>query len=86
MGTYFFQLDEKCTVWKRTQIQIEADSKEDAIKLAVINTENSDFDELPWDDIENTTEKILPIENDGQSTVEVYDLDGYNLIFQNGRV
>ena len=82
LTTFNFNLDTKVTTWYRTEVEIEANSLEEAQKLAIAFRERGDNTELPWEQIDDTQEGMIPDENGGQPTEELYDEDG-NIIWDN---
>ena len=78
-----FFLDEKVTSWKRTEFQIEAKTKKDAIKNAVDFVKNGDANNIGWDDLENTTERMDVDENGGCSTIELHETESFKIIYHN---
>ena len=82
LTTFNFNLDTKVTTWYRTEFEIEANSLEEAQKLAIAFRERGDNTELPWEQIDDTQEGMIPDENGGQPTEELYDEDG-NIIWDN---
>jgi hypothetical protein len=76
MGTFNFYIDTKVTTWYRTPFEIEAETLEEARTLAVALRERGDNAELPWEQIDDTIEGMIPGDNDGQPTEELYDENG----------
>ena len=71
-------IDVKQTIWRRYYIPEEIDNQSDIIKL-IDSLEYQDLDsELMFD----TEEEMTPIDNDNQSTIEVYDYNG-SMIWSN---
>jgi len=70
-----FEFQEKVSVWKTTQINIEADNIDDAKKLAVEMRFNKSLDEVGWDEIYETESCLTPSENNNQPTAEIL-IDG----------
>jgi hypothetical protein len=84
METFDFYLDQKHTIWYRNKFTIEAETLEEA-KAKVIEMCNTDSSNLPsddWDLLHETVEQMSVIDNDGQSTEELYTHDG-NMIWDN---
>jgi hypothetical protein len=75
MKTFNMYLDRKVTTWMRTDFEVEAETIEEAKKLAIEKFKNGDLDELPWDEVDETKEEMLPEENGGFSTAELYYAD-----------
>jgi hypothetical protein len=82
MSTFDFYIDTKVTTWYRTPFEIEADSIEEARKLAIAFRERGDNTELSWEQIDDTIEGMTPGDNQGQPTEELYD-EGGNIIWDN---
>jgi hypothetical protein len=63
-------------------LKLKLTSLEEAQKLAIAFRERGDNTELPWEQIDETIEGMIPDENGGQPTEELYDEDG-NIIWDN---
>lgn len=75
-----FYQDVKVTVWQRQHFRIEAESIEEAREQAkrytqfdVSYEDDIDVDEIEW--LHDTEELMTPEDNNGESTIEVYELD-----------
>ena len=75
-----FYQDVKVTVWQRQHFRIEAESIEEARKQAekytqfdVSYEDDIDVDEIEW--LYDTEKLMIPEDNNGESTIEVYELD-----------
>lgn len=88
MKEFEFYQDVKVTIWQRQYISVMAESKEEALKmvekykthdasvyLSPINTEY----------LYDTEELMLPEENGGFATIELYDNENNEMIGCNGR-
>jgi len=78
-----FYFDQKVTNWMRTNFEIEADTEEEARKMAIKFVQDGKAEEIGWDEVEGV---IIPLDvhrNDGYSTQEIYFEDG-SMIYQNG--
>jgi len=75
MQTFDFYLDQKVTTWMRTHFEVEAETVEEAKKLAIEKYESGDLEEISWDEIDGVKETLEPEDNGGESTVEIF-LDG----------
>jgi hypothetical protein len=78
-----FYLDQKVTNWYRTNFEIEADTEEEARKMAIKFVEEGKAEEIGWDEIEGVITPLDVTDNDGYSTQEIYFEDG-SMIYQNG--
>jgi hypothetical protein len=78
-----FYLDQKVTNWMRTNFEIEADTEEEARKMAIKFVEEGKVEEIGWDEIEGVITPLDVTDNDGYSTQEIYFEDG-SMIYQNG--
>ena len=78
-----FYLDQKVTNWYRTNFEIEADTEEEALKMAIKFVEEGKAEEIGWDEIEGVITPLDVTDNDGYSTQEIYFEDG-SMIYQNG--
>ena len=76
---YNLFVDEKCKVWKRSYIIVEASDLDEAIK----NYKEGNFDITHTDELYETEELISPEENDGLPTIEVYNKDSGDTIWTN---
>ena len=75
METFQIQLDQKVTMWVRTKVCIEANSLEDAQRIAIDAYSNGVIDELHDCDFEHlyeTQELMTPDENNHQATEELF--------------
>ena len=70
--------DSKCTIWFREIVEVEAETKEDAIKK-VIQSENS------GEYLIDTAENLSIEENQGYSTIEIYEDTMNDSIYKNGK-
>lgn len=84
MAKFNFYLDEKATIWYRTNFKVKAKTIEEAKELAIKKHENGELKMLSWEPILETNEVISLKQNEGYSTAEIYKDDG-ELIFQNGK-
>jgi len=78
-----FYLDQKVTNWMRTNFEIEADTEEEARKMAIKFVQDGKAEEIGWDEIEGVITPLDVTDNDGYSTQEIYFEDG-SMIYQNG--
>jgi hypothetical protein len=72
MATFKFYLDQKCTVWYRTDFEIEADSEQDAINKATEMYLSGDVSNHPWHDLTDTIEPMPKEDNSGEPTEELF--------------
>lgn len=85
MEKFRFKQDVKVTVWVRQSFTIEADNKEDALKkVERFKTVDvlSEICEVELETLRDTEELMLPEENGGSCTIELYD-EHDNLIGKN---
>jgi len=71
--------DVKVSVWKRIELP-ESATKEEIIKALDLGEEGINdlfdtYDNLGYDEIENTEETLTPEDNGGQETIELYCID-----------
>jgi len=78
-----FYLDQKVTNWYRTNFEIEADTEEEARKMAIKFVEEGKAQEIGWDEVEGVITPMDITDNDGLSTEEIYFEDG-SMVYQNG--
>lgn len=80
-------IDYKTTVWQRIYFNNDTDMQK-IIKLLEQNYIPNELcdEDLGFKEVEtmyDTEEFIRPIENDGQSTIEVYEDNGFKMIWDN---
>ena len=86
---YRFYKNEKVTIWYQDLYLVEAEMEEQAQELfikACKDGDESEYDEIELDYSEPIFETYSPIsieDNEGNSTIEVIDING-NLIWKNG--
>ena len=84
MQTFNFHLDEKATVWCRTEFEIEAKNLAEAKKLAIKFHKERETDSIGWDIIEDTIEIMSVEDNDDQHTQELTcEEDGLKIFINN---
>ena len=83
MQTFTFDYDQKCTVWERTRINIEAESKEDALNKLVTSIQEGEiyntFLDRESEQLTDTLEAMKPEQNEGRSTSEIMDEEGLTI-------
>jgi hypothetical protein len=85
MKTFNFYLDQKVTTWYRTNYEVEAESLEEAEKKAIQLYEKGELDNISWEQIDDTYNEVMTIEDNGNcSTAEIYTDDG-KIIFENAK-
>lgn len=72
-------VDVKVSVWKRIELP-ESASKEELIKMLKLGDEGiydlfDIYDNLEYNEVENSEEILTPEDNGGQETIELYDPD-----------
>lgn len=84
MTIFRFTLDQKVKIWERTPIEIEAENKEAAIKkLCSILEDGRDITNITnitagkSEFLKNTKKKILPKENNGNSSTQLFFGDAH---------
>lgn len=85
MEKFRFKQDVKVTVWIRQSFTIDAENKEDALKkVERFKTVDvlSEICEVELETLRDTEELMLPEENGGSCTIELYD-EHDNLIGKN---
>ena len=90
--SFEFYLDQKITIWKRTNFEVTAKTQKEADALAIQMYEKGELDELPWETIQDTEEFLTPEENDGCPTIELFQKPEFNYfdntedcIYRNGK-
>ena len=87
---YRFYKNEMATIWYQDVYLVEAETEEQAQKLfieACKEGDESEYDEIELDYCEPIFETWSPIsleDNEGNSTIEVIDING-NIIWENGK-
>lgn len=74
--TYKLYKDNKFTVWGREYYTIEADSKEEAIKMC-----RSEIGATEFEILHDTLEYMSKESNDGQDVEEIYDKKTNELLY-----
>lgn len=79
-----FYRDEKCTIWWRDWVEIEADSYDEAVNIITESIKNGDYIECGDSEPIYETYDVLDVkDNNNQSTIEIFDKDR-NMIYKNG--
>ena len=88
MKEFEFYQDVKVTIWQRQYISVMAESKEEALKMvekykthdasAYLSTSSTEY-------LYDTEELMLPEENGGYTTIELYDQETKEMIGCNGK-
>ena len=86
MESFDFYLDTKVTTWYRTPFEIEANSLEEAQKLAIDYVKDDGHSTQSWEHIDDTIEVMEPGDNGGQSTEELYYNGTGNVIWDNTKI
>ena len=80
MEKYKFYQDRKVTSWERDYFSVEADSYEEAVNI--IRSWGCDkrlfYDE--WFALPETSERLLPEENGGCPTMEIFNQSGVSIM------
>jgi hypothetical protein len=90
MQKFSFYMDEKVTSWHRKQFRVEANSFDEAVAKIQELMNNPDIPKNNIEysgcsqEIEETTEVLLPEDNHGESTCKIYGQGGRVLIYENG--
>ena len=75
MKTFKFYQDIKCTIWRRQYFEIEAENVDEAKRIAMKfrDSDAVDSDEFERSELDYDTEELmLPSENGGQETIQLY--------------
>lgn len=72
MATFQFYLDQKCTVWYRTNFEVNANSEQEAIDKAIEMYSSGDTSDFPWHDLTDTIEPMSKEDNAGETTEELF--------------
>jgi len=76
MKTFEFFLDQKVTTWMRTDFEVKANDLNEAVKIAKQMYEDGDLEQISWEEIMDTKEVLRPSDNGGESTAEIYNMNG----------
>ena len=76
MKTFEFFLDQKITTWMRTEFEVKANDLNEAVKIAKEMYDRGDLDDIGWQEIDGTKEILQPKDNGGESTAEIYNMNG----------
>jgi hypothetical protein len=76
MKTFEFFLDQKVTTWMRTDFEVKANDLNEAVKIAKQMYDAGDLEGVSWEEIMDTKEVLQPSDNGGESTAEIYNMDG----------
>ena len=86
MGKYKFYQDRKVTSWERDYFSVEADSYEEAEAIVrswkcedVSNVSDSHLHYERWESLPETSEYLLPEENGGCPTMEIFNQAGVSI-------
>lgn len=71
LNEFNFYLDQKVTTWMRTYFTVEAETKDEAMKIAIRDYESLCETET-WEEIPDVRELITLEDNGGSSTEEIY--------------
>lgn len=87
MGKYKFYQDRKVTSWERDYFSVEADSYEEAVSIIrswecedVSNISDSRLFYDEWFALPDTSEPLLPEENGGCPTMEIFNQSGESIM------
>ena len=87
MGEYKFYQDRKVTSWERDYFSVKADSYEEAEAIVrswncedVSNIIDNRLCYEEWQALTDTSESMLPEENDGNPTIEIFNQDGESIM------
>ena len=76
MKTFEFFLDQKVTTWMRTDFEVKANDLNEAVKIAKQMYDDGDLEGVSWEEIMDTKEVLQPSDNGGESTAEIYNMNG----------
>ena len=78
MKNFDFYLDQKSTIWYRTNFSVEAETEEEAKQKAIEMVKSNAVAEIPWECMEDTIELMDVSENDNQCTEDLlYGTDSF---------
>lgn len=87
MGKYKFYQDRKVTSWERDYFSVKANSYEEAEAIVrswncedVSNIIDNRLCYEEWQALTDTSEFMLPEENDGNPTIEIFNQDGESIM------
>ena len=68
-----FYTDEKMTVWFRKYFEVESENYDDAVKEAIRQSKEDDYDDYSmWEQQDDTLEGMTVEQNNNNSTQELY--------------
>jgi len=76
MKKFEFFLDQKITTWMRTDFEVKANNLNEAVKIAKQMYDDGDLEQIRWEEIMDTQEILTPKDNGGESTAEIYNMNG----------
>jgi len=76
MKTFEFFLDQKVTTWMRTEFEVKANDLNEAVKIDKQMYDDGDLEGVSWEEIMDTKEVLQPSDNGGESTAEIYNMNG----------
>lgn len=76
MTTFKFWEDVKHTIWLRNHFEIEAETEEEAKQKAITLFDENHIPDEDWEYLNETIEEMQPVENDGQTTRELFNENG----------
>lgn len=82
MEKFNFYLDHKVTAWFRTDFNVEAETLEEAKKLALRDLKDGKIADLPWNILDETVNSMTVEDNNSIPTEELYHESG-ELIWYN---
>ena len=80
MGKFEFYQDCKVTSWERDYFTVEANSYEEAEAIDVSNIIDSRLSHGRSEALRDTSELLFPEENDGYSTIEIFNQEGESIM------
>lgn len=88
MANFKFYVDEKRTIWYRSNININANSLEEAKEIIKQKYKDNELDafttESGWEQMEYSDTQLSPEDNDGWATEEVFCDENSELLIDNG--
>ena len=84
MNTYQFYQDPKVSCWERTHFEVKAESYEEAVALVrswqgedvLVFEDDKQVFFLEYEPLYETSKALIPEENGGRATIEVFDCEG----------
>ena len=82
METFNLYIDRKCSIWEREHYTIEAENETEALRKCI--SLDADPDNVEY--LDDTVEYMLPVENNDNPTMEVFNSATDEVILSNNPI